>query len=457
VAALGSLLECALPGRPARAHEASSGRSEWRTGAGIFVVCTGVLALRAPAAFTKIFADDGSEFIGRAARGLSLRTTFAEYRGYLSVVPRLIAATVVQLPTAWWAAGLAAAAVAISAGTAVLTYAGARCFVPQRSLCSLLAISVAFVPALRSESIDNVANLQFVLPFAAFWIFLLPPRGGAPAVARVSAIVLIGLSAPLVFVLLPLPIARVLRFGRNEMALLAATVGTLITQVSVRVFAATSTRGGDAKSVGNAAAAYGRQVIEATFGGFHVDGGRVYEAGLGAVVALAGAAIGIAWVRRAATMPVEDARVLCLRRLEFLVATSLVVSGVMMIVAVQLGGTGSYRYAVAPSLFLCTFIAAAGSRTWIALTDSTRLRAQVRSRRVVLASLAAACALVAIGWIHGFNASTYRRSGPTWASSLAVARSTCRSSKHDHDVKVAIAPQVSTHGSWAIDLRCASL
>jgi hypothetical protein len=51
--------------------------------------------------------------------------------------------------------------------------------------------------------------------------------------------------------------------------------------------------------------------------------------------------------------------------------TVLLMSGLVMVEAVQLGGTIAYRYVVVPSLFLYTVLAASASRVWAAHSNGT--------------------------------------------------------------------------------------
>jgi hypothetical protein len=425
---------------------------------GLFSFSTALLVLRAPVAFSKIFADDGQAFISGAARGFSVGSLFTEYRGYLSVLPRVVAASVVELPVGWWAVGLAIAAVATTAGTACVTFLVARWYVPQRALSGLLGLSVPLVPALRTESINSVANQQFVLVFAAFWWFLAPPRNTGRTLLRAVALLLIGLSAPLMFVLIPLPIARVVRYGRKELPLLVTTVGALLVQGSVHLFWSSTGRGGGVKAVANAAAAYGTDVFEATFGGFDFVKARTYAGVIGVVVAIGAAALGLWWLRRLAAARDEESECGVFARLEFLMVLSLLLSGLFMVVAVQFGGAGSHRYAVAPSLFLCTSLVAAVSRVAAAMFKPTTAHGDIRVRRRIsgLAILGVSI-LIVLGWIRGFSASEYRRSGPTWSVSLAAARSTCRKADHPSTALVPIAPRGRGIGPWHVDVPCAVL
>jgi hypothetical protein len=433
------------------------GSGDTATAVGLFAVSAAVLALRAPVAFSKIWAEDGREFLGGASRGVSNSSVFAEYRGYLAVFPRLVAQVVAQLPPSSWAIALAIAAIATTAATASLTFLVARWYIPQRAICALLGLSVALVPTIRTETINNVANQQFVLAFAAFWLFLAPPRKTARTILSSAALLIIGLSSPLAFVLIPLPIARVLRYGRQELPLLVATVGALLVQGAAHVFWSSSARGQGITAVGNAAVDYGRDVIEPTFGGFHSGEARALGASMGVAVALGATALAIWWLSKANVPPDEDPAEDSLTRLEFLMAASLLLSVLFMGIAVQLGGT-AYRYAVPPSLFLTTFLAAGASRAWIAMFPLAGVSGHGGARRrLTELAIAGLSILVVVGWVRGFAASDYRQSGATWSASLASARSTCRGRNHPERVRLPTSPGNVEGSPWFIELDCESL
>jgi hypothetical protein len=424
---------------------------------GLFAASSAVLALRGPVAFSKVWADDGV-FLARAARGNPVGSLFSVYRGYLAVIPRLFAALVVQSPARWWAVETAIAAIAATAWAASVTFFVARWYIPQRAVCVLLGLSVALVPALRTESINSIANQHLVLIFAAFWLFLVPPRNAVRILCSV-AVVLIGLSSPLLFVLIPLPIARVIRYGRKELPLLVASGSAVLVQGSFHLFWNSSARsGGGATAAGNAAAAYTTDVFESTFGGFHLVAGRSYAATIGVIVAIGTAGIGLWWLRRVTAARAEQRANVALARTEFLMMLSLLLSGLFMIVSVQLGGS-SQRYAITPSLFLFTFVAASASRVWTACHDHFLVRGYTKRRRhIARLIIVGVSILVLCGWVRGFSASRYRRSGPTWSASLATARSTCRAADHPpKTLLVPIAPLVNGRLSWYISLDCASL
>jgi hypothetical protein len=66
-------------------------RRDGQIAIGVFLISAAMLSVRAPFSFSKIFADDGSELLGNAARGLPIESLFKSYRGCLSVIPRLAA------------------------------------------------------------------------------------------------------------------------------------------------------------------------------------------------------------------------------------------------------------------------------------------------------------------------------------------------------------------------------
>jgi hypothetical protein len=420
----------------------------------VFACSAALLAARAPFAFSKVWADDGPMFLDPSRRGPSFGTLFIEYRGYLAVLPRLLALLIVQVPIESWAVGLAIAAVALTAGTAALTFWVARWYLPQRSVCALLAASVALLPTLQTESVNSLANQQFILVFAAFWLFMAPPTTTAGTLLRAGVVLLIGLSAPLMFVLLPLPIARMVRFGRSELPLLVVTLAALLVQASVALFWSSDQRGGGLHAAGNAAVSYATDVLGPVFGGLHITGRRFAIGAITAVVALAVLALLVRrFLRITSADPGDRSR--RGRRVELLMMLSLLSSGAFMLVAVQLGGI-SHRYAVAPSLFLCTFVFAGASRVWIAMRATRTSVKGFDGKRVALGvAVLGVAGLLAVGWYRGFDPSDYRRSGPTWAHSVALARTTCRRDRRPTRlVLLRIAPTPET---WYVHLQCDAL
>ena len=449
-------LRCAFPADSSTSRQVLSG-TDRAIALGLFAISSAILAVRAPVAFSKIWADDG-QFINSAVRGLPVGSVFTTYRGYLNVIPRIVAAAVAQTPARWWAAGLAAAAIAATAGTACITFLVARWYIPQRTLCALLGLSVSLVPAIRTESINSVANQHFLLVYAAFWLYLAPPRRTARTILRSVAVLLIGLSSPLMFVLIPLPIARFFRYGKKELPLLVATAVAVLAQASAHLFWSSSTRGGGGvAAAADAAADYGKDVFQPTFGGFHLVTSPAYAASFAVVLAIAAAGLGLWWLRRFPAVRGEQPENLGLARGEFLMALSLLLSGLFMLVEVQLGGT-SYRYAIVPSLFLCTFLAASASRLWVATFHPSLAHRQARASRLFAGlTILGVSILVILGWARGFSASEYRRSGPTWSASLASARATCRTTRPPtKTVLVPIAPLVEGT-PWSVRLDCGSL
>ena len=114
---------------------------------------------------------------------------FHFYAGYLNTVPRIGA--------------LIAAALSLSIAPMVISYICGRyqraSVVPrskpsaaptfrERSIRVGLGLCFGFLPAIREESIANMANLQFFLVAASFWVLLAIPRTrtgrGRPPVPR---------------------------------------------------------------------------------------------------------------------------------------------------------------------------------------------------------------------------------------------------------------------------------
>ena len=211
-------------------------------------------------------------------------------------------------------------------------------------------------------------------------------------------------------------------------------------------------------SAANAAADYGREVFEPTLRRLSPRHGALVCGGLWCRGrAWSRWVSDLWWLRRAAAARDEQPESVALARTEFLMALSLLLSGLFMVVAVQLGGSTSCRYAIPPSLFLCTFLAASASRLWAATCRSNHRGRPVPSKellRRVGDSRRIDSRHPRVG--ARISASEYRRSGPTWSASLAAARSTCRAADAPKTVVVPIAPR-KRGSSWHINLDCTSL
>ena len=195
---------------PEQSGHVAPGSRQRRSCLGTWALCVlrGVLALRAPVAFSKIWADDGPNSSVAPQRESRLDRSSPSTAAICCHPSRSSRHSSSNLRLVVGSRNCHRSHRS-HRGDRCLTFLVARWYIPQRTLCALLGLSVSLVPAIRTESINSVANQHFVLVFAAFWLFLAPPRNAARTIVRSVVVLLIGLSSPLMFVLIPLPIARV--------------------------------------------------------------------------------------------------------------------------------------------------------------------------------------------------------------------------------------------------------
>ena len=141
------------------------------TGAAVFLVTFA----RDPSAWKTIWAEDGTVFLADAVdQGIS--SFFHFYAGYLNTVPRIGALIAAALPLSIAPLVIATYAVVVASlcGATVEALSGA--YLQERWIRVGLGLCFGFLPAIREESIANMANLQFLLVAASFWVMLAIPR-----------------------------------------------------------------------------------------------------------------------------------------------------------------------------------------------------------------------------------------------------------------------------------------
>ena len=160
----------------------------WAVAAWI-VVATGIQLARqtgAPA-WDTIWAEDSYLFLDDALNDGPL-SVLRPIGGYLYVGPRLIGLVLAALPLEWAAAGFALSAAVIVSCLSVYVFRASSELLPSPAYRAVLAAAMVLLPAAGMESLNNLANIQFFLFFAACWA--LPPfRRLAPATAADHVVV----------------------------------------------------------------------------------------------------------------------------------------------------------------------------------------------------------------------------------------------------------------------------
>jgi hypothetical protein len=221
------------------APDAPKGKAGWRApsvavAAMAFVTWLQVLRLPNGATVNTLWAEDGNIFLAQAVNTGRLHAFVTPYAGYLHFAPRIIGALAASLPLQWAAAvcGItSAAAVSLLGGFVYRASAG---HIPSRQLRAALALTVVVIPVVGFEIDTAACNLHFYLDFAATWAVLWrPPR----LLDRITASALVFLAAtsdPVLALLLPLALCRLVAVKRwQEAGPVAALVAGLAIQAPV--------------------------------------------------------------------------------------------------------------------------------------------------------------------------------------------------------------------------------
>jgi hypothetical protein len=173
-----------------------------------------------------LWAEDGVIFYSQAMSRPFLRTLITAYNGYDQLVPRLF----VQLARPWPVRD-AAAVVAISGAMGLallgcLVFHMSRGHVSSPALRALVVLAMVLLPVASVEMLDNLVNLPWWMFFAAFWALLWRPSTWP---GRLGAFLLCALSAasePLVGLLLPLAVLRLVAAAKRPLPLEGAGATT---------------------------------------------------------------------------------------------------------------------------------------------------------------------------------------------------------------------------------------
>lgn len=187
---------------------------------------------RGPGAFDTMWAEDGNEFYNDALNEHVWDTLFKGLNGYFVVLPRLIAEVAVRFPISWGPAMMSTGAALTTAVFALAAYLGSGAHLRSTALRLLVAAPVVACPTGGLSTPNNVATLQFVALYAAFWMLLWTPSTRLGRAFAVTLVLLIGLTTILTIVVIPLALLRlfVVR-DRWSLALCGAVFGTVVLQV----------------------------------------------------------------------------------------------------------------------------------------------------------------------------------------------------------------------------------
>jgi hypothetical protein len=181
------------------------------------VFSVGVVALAVPLVLIRqvgaspldtLWAEDGAQFYTQALWSSPLPALTMQFGGYLHVYPRLIAEVAAALPPDWVAEVFALGSAATVVALAAVVFMATAGHIRSLTLRATLVVAMVLAPVAGGEMLNNVANLQWYLLFAAFWVLLWRPPDTTGFAAGLAVCVLAPLSAPLSVGLIPAAVLR---------------------------------------------------------------------------------------------------------------------------------------------------------------------------------------------------------------------------------------------------------
>ncbi len=359
----------------------------------------------------RVWAEDGAVFLADA-RDHGWRSIGYSYAGYLHGLPRVLAVIGSHLPLSGYARWAVVVSGLVCALVAALVCAAARQVTGSRWWAVVAGLATVSAPALGTESLGSLANLQWFLLYGALWLCLTRPEGTRwPASAALA--VTAAATTPLTVVLLPvLLLLHGRRVWRHPAA--AGLVGGLVLQVLCILRAPRSTG------------------LELDRGpGLPPGLGRTYVDSVAGVTTLsprAGAAVGV-------LVLLAGAAALCTARRHRREAVIVALTGALLFVGTSvLTGATTGRYAGIGTLFL-----------WAALVLAAGAAPRWASALVG--------ALLATSAVIGLPVDAYLLSGPSWSSELDRATSECRGPAAPDTAVLRLSPK----GRTSITVSCRAL
>lgn len=380
-----------------------------------------------------MWAEDGSRFFTNAWLLPFGETVLLDIHGYILVLPRLLAGLSLLAPPEWAAAIFAAAAAAVTGVVAVTIYRAASGHIVRWPLRALLAGLVVLSPVAGAEVLNNLANLQWYLALAAFWMLLWQPSTGPARVWQGAGLGLTALSAPIAVVFTPLAVIRLLVAPRRARELAAPAIFFVGMAVQVVSVLATAPPRGAGFAPVLAAQAYAQRVALVGLVG-NENAGQLWQA--------------YAWIGPVvAVMVLAVLIVVAVARGAGSAVPVLLAAGASM---VFLALTGSGRGAAWQSAVWETGATHAKISRYlvvpVALVQAIVIKTlDGRPVRVPAGAWRAVTALVVVGLVAGvlgdYTASNPRSEGPLWREELEAARVQCRTVPDLEEVAMQVAPQ----------------
>ena len=172
-----------------------------------------------------MWAEDGAVFYRDALTHSAASNLVRTYNGYIQLLPRLIFEVIRFVPLSDVAFVVAATGAALVAGLSLVVFRSSASHIRSPLLRSLLVAAMILLPVSPNELLDNVVNVSWWMIFASFWLLIWRPRSWSGRAVAGIVCFLAAASDPIVTLLLPITILRVVALRRASEN--TATIGLL--------------------------------------------------------------------------------------------------------------------------------------------------------------------------------------------------------------------------------------
>jgi hypothetical protein len=394
-----------------------------------------LLRIPGPRPWTTLYWDDYGTFLVQALQHPWHLLT--PDRGYVQVLPHLIAQLAAYLPLSWAAWVLSGGGALLAAACALVVYHASAGHIQSRALRALLGLTIVLSPVTPLEIIDSTLGVPWYLLLALFWMVLWRPRTGA-GMAVAAGVALATAASTSIAVLFAAPLALrlyVLRHPR-EHAVTAGWLAGCLVQLPFVITGYTSHASplntAHESSLGNSLAFYARDVVLPSLG-WHMSWWLQRLAGRDGATVIVAVILAVFFLAITVAVP----------RSRLLVAVTLLFGFLFAVTAATLQGylsgagnvtpvvEGGARYTVLPIFLIEAAIIIAADcaiNKPSAISKPSVISKQGAVGWRTVAAAAVVVAVFAVSWIPDFRYQDFNRIGystPPWGLVVAKWRHDC--------------------------------